>query len=146
MRDWIDLVRAPSSDLVPELMGNVRALGLHFGAAAGTIAGLAALICFAVALRRGGLSEKFSAAVLVALLLSPHTYWQDYSLLAVVAMLAASRAARYVLLAPWPFFYPRQDMLPLIFVSLAWLAMLAAGPSRALKQKRADGLVSIRPE
>ncbi len=42
--------------------------------------------------------DKISASLLAALLISPHTYWQDYSLTAVVAMLGVSPPARVVLL------------------------------------------------
>jgi hypothetical protein len=39
-------------------------------------------------------------------------------------------AAQLLLLAPWQFFYTRVDELPMVFVALGWLAIVAAVPLR----------------
>jgi hypothetical protein len=79
-----------------------------------------------MALRHGSFSDKISASLLAALLISPHTYWQDYSLTAVIAMLGINPAARVVLLFPWPYLYSRKDELPMIFIALSYLIALGA--------------------
>jgi hypothetical protein len=130
VRQWVELVRSPSTDILAVDMGNIRALYLHWGPVAAGFALAITATCFAVILRRGRFSEKCSAAILTALLLSPHTYWQDYSLWAVVSMVPVHRAAMFCLLAPWTLIYGRLDELPLTLVSLAYLAFLAAKPRR----------------
>jgi hypothetical protein len=126
---WLDLVQAPSSDITPELMGNIRALAIHLGPVAGAIALGVTLVCCYFVARHGSLFDQVSAALFAALLLSPHTYWQDYSLAAVVALLGTGPAVRLLLLLPWPYFYSRQDELPMIFISLSCLIFLAAKPA-----------------
>lgn len=122
--EWVDLVQAPSSDITPSYMGNIRAVSMHFGMAFAVIALLLAILCVYLALRHGSFSDKISAAILGALLISPHTYWQDYSLTAVVALLAANPAASLVFLAPWPYLYNRKDELPIILIALAYLTVI----------------------
>ena len=128
IRQWIKLVQDPSSDISPPIMGNIRALGLHFGPIAGGVAVSLVVVCLWLVLRRGKPQDGVTACLFAAILLSPHAYWQDYSLAAIVAMLTAHPAAQFLLLAPWPYFYNRLDELPMIFLSLAWLAAIAAKP------------------
>jgi hypothetical protein len=125
VREWIHLLQGPATDFAPAGMGNLRALALHLGTAAGAIATAMAVIAFGIILRAGSFRDKFSAALIVALLLSPHTYLHDYSLLALVAMLTSYPVARYLLLLPWPFFYLREDMLPWIALLLGYLVFQA---------------------
>jgi hypothetical protein len=125
-RQWVQLVRAPSSDITPSLMGNIRALDIHFGLVFAAIALLLTVVCLSIVLRHGSLADKISAALLAALLISPHTYWQDYSLAAIVAMLGTSPAAQVVLLLPWPYLYNRKDELPMILIALAYVIVLGA--------------------
>jgi hypothetical protein len=122
----IQLVQAPSSDITPSLMGNIRALNIHFGLVFAGIALVLTIVCFGIVLRYGSLSDKISASLLAALLISPHTYWQDYSLTAVIAMFGISPAARVILLFPWPYLYNRKDELPMIFIALIYLIALGA--------------------
>ena len=124
IRQWIDLLRAPSTDTVPLLMGNARALGLYFGAPAAIAAAAVAMACFFVILRRDRFVDQFAAALLVGLLLSPHTYTQDYSLMAIVALASARPFARYLILLPWPYFYPPNNILPFALLALAYLIAL----------------------
>jgi hypothetical protein len=125
LRQWLELVRAPSSDIWPDRMGNLRALGLHFGTASAVIAAVCALVCFAVVLRRGPFPAKFSSAIWTALLFSPHTYWQDYSLAAIPALAASGPAMRLLILLPWPYFYRGADELPAVALAIAWLGAAA---------------------
>jgi hypothetical protein len=126
MRQWLDLLQAPTTDSTPMLMGNVRALGLHFGSSAVVGAAVAALICFLILLKRGRLADQFSAAILVGLLLSPHTYRQDYCLMAIVALSIVHPLARYLILLPWPYFYAPDNIVAFILLALGCLATLAA--------------------
>jgi hypothetical protein len=128
IRQWITLVQDPSSDISPPIMGNIRALGLHFGPIASGVAVGLVVVCLWLVLRRGKAQDGVTACLFAAILLSPHAYWQDYSLAAIVAMLTAHPAAQVLLLTPWPYFYNRLDELPMIFLSLAWLAAIAAKP------------------
>jgi len=129
LRNYIDLVRAPSSDYLPHTMGNLRALWLQLGPTAGVIASILVLACLLVVLRWGSQGDKISAAFLTALLVSPHTYPQDYCLMAVVAMLAGHPVPRWLLLLPWPYlFIGRKDLLIFVFVSLGYLCFLAVRP------------------
>jgi len=125
---WLELLQAPSTDSVPMLMGNTRALGLHFGPWAGMLGAGVAVACFGVILKCNSSVDKLTAAIVVGLLLSPHTYCQDYSLLAVAALASGRPIARYVVLLPWPYFYPRPDIVPFTLVALGYLITLAAEP------------------
>jgi hypothetical protein len=125
VRDWFDLLRAPSTDFEPQAMGNLRALSLHFGFAAAALAALVALTCFGIVLRKASLAEKFSAAILVGLLVSPHTYRYDFSMLAIVSLLATHPAVRYVVLLPWLNLFPVLELLPMIFLTLGCLIAIA---------------------
>jgi glycosyl transferase family 87 len=123
-REWIELV-GPSAHFMPQGMGNVRALGLQLGLPAGIAAGLFVTVCFGLIVRRGTMRERFSAAILASLLLSPYTYKYDLSLMVVAALLAGRPAWRYLLLLPWLIFYPRPDLLPVILLSVAYLGAIA---------------------
>jgi len=124
-RQWVELVQAPSSDITPYVMGNIRALNIHFGPVAAAGAMLVIIVCCYFVARRGSLTDKVSAALLAALLISPHTYLQDYSLASVAVLPGTNRPAQMALLFPWPYFYARKDLLPMIFLSLSYLVFLA---------------------
>jgi hypothetical protein len=101
-------------------MANLRAVRLQLGLAPAVLSGALTLASFGLVLRRGSFADKFSAAILTSLLLSPHTYRYDLSLLAIVAFLANGQALRYILLLRWLIFYPRLDLLPMVFLSLGY--------------------------
>ena len=122
---WLHLVQSPSSDITPASMGNIRALSIHFGPVAAALALLLIVACSYVVACHGSFADKVAAALLAALLVSPHTYWQDYSLTAVIAMLGTSPVAGMVFLLPWPYFYSPKDELPMIFISLSYFACIA---------------------
>jgi Glycosyltransferase family 87 len=129
VREWIALLQASSTDFLPENMFNLRAVGLHFGWTAAAACAVLVLVAFGFVLRRNSFSDQVSAAVIVGMLVSPHTYRYDLSLLAIVALLAESSAARYLVLLPWLNFYPRPDLLPMVFGSLGYLIYLAVKPT-----------------
>jgi hypothetical protein len=101
---------------------------MQFGAVAGGAAAVLAVVCFGIELRKGSFHSKVAAALFAALLLSPHTYWQDYSLAALAALLLRHPAALYLVLLPWPYFYPRRDLIPAALLALGFLVVLAARP------------------
>src|SRR5207249_3715452 len=83
LREWVSMLNAPSTDFAPEHMGNLRALGIRFGFSVAIVAALIALGSFGVVLWRGALADKFASAILLSLLVSPHTYRYDFALLAI---------------------------------------------------------------
>jgi hypothetical protein len=131
VREYLELVRRPSSDFLPETMGNVRALGLQWGTAAGVAAALLVVVCFGIVIRKGSWHARTAAALFTALLLSPHTYCQDYSLAALAALLLGHPTGLYLLLLPWPYFYQRDDMVPWVLLALGFLVTVAARPFAA---------------
>ena len=131
VREYLELVQRPSSDFMPHIMGNARGLGLQLGAAAGAATAILAAACFGITLWKGSFHSRTAAALFTALLLSPHTYWQDYSVAALAALLLRHPAGLYLLLLPWPYFYPRNDMVPLALLALGFLVTLAARPFAA---------------
>ena len=126
LRQWIDLLHAPSTDSVPHLMGNIRAVSLYFGPAAAIACALVTVVSFVIVLKYGGFVDQFLSGLLVALVLSPHTYQQDYSLLAVVGLFAASALTRNLVLFPWPYLYWADNIIPFVVLALAILIGLAA--------------------
>jgi hypothetical protein len=128
VKDWVGLLQESSTDAVPLLMLNLRALGLYCGAPVALLAAAVATISFGAVLKTGPFVEKFAAALLVGLLLSPHTYLQDYSLIAIVALTSPYPVWRYLFLVPWPYFWPASNFVPFIVLALAYLVSLAAKP------------------
>jgi alpha-1,2-mannosyltransferase len=125
-REWVGLLQAPTTDFAPDLMGNLRALGIHWGVFPAAFAGIVTVAAFSTVLvRRTSFAGMFSAALLTGLLLSPHSYMQDYSVLAIVALVSLPRVAMYFVLLPWPFFYGHHDMLPFILLAVVCLVILA---------------------
>jgi hypothetical protein len=123
---WLGLLQASTTDNAPMLMGNVRALGLHYGFIASLVATVTALVCFLTVLKRNSLEDQFMAAILIGLLLSPHTYRQDYALMAVVALRPLHPLARSLILIPWPYFLLTDNMVGFILLAVACLAGLAS--------------------
>jgi hypothetical protein len=125
IRAWIRLVQDPSSDILPDRMGNIRALTLHFGDWVGLAATGFVVVCLCLVLLYGESYNRVAAALFAAILLSPHVYWQDYALTAMTGVATGHFAAQLILLAPWPYFYTPIDELPIVFVSLAWMGVMA---------------------
>lgn len=134
VREWIALLRDPSTNYLPGTMANIRAVVIHFGWPVGAAGVVVVLAAFGFILRRGSFADQVAAALIVAPLLSPHNQRYDLSLLAIVALLAGHAAPRYILLLPWLNFYPRLDLLPMAFGSMVYLVYLAAKPMLAARQ------------
>jgi hypothetical protein len=136
LRKWLVLVQEPSSDIRPDIMGNLRALALHFGPAIGFAAAIVVAVALAAALWKGDLYRRVTCAVLAPILLAPHSYWQDYALAAIPAVMTPGLAWRLLLLAPWQFFYTPLDELPMVAVSLAWLIAVTVPRSAGKRPAR----------
>jgi fatty acid desaturase len=101
------------------------------------------LVSFALVLGKArNLSHEFAMAILAGLLLSPHTYLQDYSLIAIVALAVPYAVIRYVLLIPWPYFWSSRDALPFAIVGLVTVAALAV--SCILKRDPQEGSFAMQ--
>ena len=135
LREYIVLMQDPTTDIAPGLMGNIRAVALHFGTPAGVIAAVAVVLCLGIALWKGTWYGKVTSTSLAPLLLSPHTYWQDYSLIALPIAMTSNPAAQLLLLVPWQFFYPGIDELPMVFICLSWLVIVAVAAATRQAQK-----------
>jgi len=144
VRQWLLLLQAPTTDLFPEWMGNIRALGMHFGAPAAIATAIVTVAAGVSILARGSYSDRLSAIVVLALLLSPHTYSQDYSLTSLVALATGSTFARYAILLPWFFFWPERDLVPVVVTTVACLTWIAA--SKLLNQLIQDTIQHWRTE
>lgn len=128
IRGWIRLLQAPSTDTYPERMGNLRALAIHFASpSVAIVCGVLVVIAFAVILWRESFAKQCSAALLVALLMSPHAFHQDYSTAAIAGFMAFPPAALLLLLLPWQYFDSSSNhtMIPVIVFNMACLVMLA---------------------
>lgn len=126
LHEWLSILRLPSTDYDPALMGNLRAAAIHWGVIPAAFLLILTLAAVAVVFRKGSLEGKLCVSVFAALLLSPHTYLQDYSLAAIPALLGSSRVMRWLILAPWWLLYPRSDQLPMILIALASIVLAAA--------------------
>jgi hypothetical protein len=128
---WLRLLQAPTTDAVPWMMGNVRGLGIHLGSGMELAAAGVTAAAYLWTLRAGSYEQRLAAALLAGLLLSPHTYVQDYSTLAVVALIALHPALEYVWLLPWAYFHPtlgNKSMVPFVLLAVASLVSLPAFP------------------
>jgi len=133
-RDWLDNLSSSNTDSSPLSMPNLRAIGLHLGMPAMIGATIVTLLACGVILYRRSFIESAAAALLMSLLVSPHTYPQDYSLVAVAALATFPVPLRYVVLLPWVFFWPGSNdnsFSAFICMNLFCLLGLAATPSIA---------------
>ncbi|HUQ92720.1 MAG TPA: glycosyltransferase family 87 protein [Bryobacteraceae bacterium] len=126
MEQWLLLLKAPTTDMVPELMGNLRALGIHYGPAAAVAAAIAATAAGCLVFSYGNYAERMSAALILALLVGPHTYVNDYCLLSIAALSTPSRMSRYAFIVPWIFFLPAANaMMAFVFIAIGSLLLMA---------------------
>jgi len=145
IEQWLDLLKAPTTDYSPSTMGNLRAIGMNFGMPLAFGLGALTVASAALVLARGSFFERLSTVLALSLLLSPHTYWQDYSLLAILALSTRSVAIRYLLLLPWCFFTPTIDMWPMtlaIIGSLSWMAANLVWKGRTAMVTERDAMQS----
>lgn len=120
--EWGDLLHAPSTDVEPERMGNLRGLAAQFGFGTEAISGVISLIARTVVMLWGGFRHRCAAPLLGALLLNPRT--DAYALLAVVAYLALPIGIRLAILPPWPLFFSMNNLAPFALTALMTLFTL----------------------
>ena len=125
LSQWIDLLRAPSTDIFPQYMGNLRALYLRLGWLALLLAATLLAGALWTILRRGGFSERMAAALLGSLALNLHTYAPDYSVAALAAALTPFAPLRWLVFVPWPYLDRTTGALSLLLMSLVFLSVLA---------------------
>jgi hypothetical protein len=136
IRAWAGIIREPSSDIAPHVMGNLRAMAIYLGTPAAVAAAVVAAAALAAILWAGSFTDRFCAVLAAALLASPHTYWQDYSVMSLVALLSPM-PVRLAVFVPWPYLYSRLDMLPAIFGVLLWLGWTAGRSVRGRLRREA---------
>jgi Glycosyltransferase family 87 len=128
---WFRLLQAPTTDAVPWMMGNLRALSFHVSPAVVSLTAVAVCSAFAATMWRSPFLPKFCAALLAGLLLSPHTYIQDYSVAAIVALAALPPPLCYALLLPWTYFHPAfgtRNIILFVFLAAVCLLGIACTP------------------
>jgi hypothetical protein len=132
---WLALLAAPSTDMMPEVMANIRALGLNLGLPAALGIGLLVVAGTATVLVRGSYEQRLSVTILATLLFCPHTYSQDFSLASVVALASSNPLIRYGFLIPWAYFLPSGTATPIIvFAAVAVTAIaLQCMPIRQIR-------------
>jgi hypothetical protein len=149
---WFRLLGAPTTDVLPWGMGNIRALTFHFSAVLVSMAVAVTVIALGVTLWRRPLIWKLSATLVAGLLLSPHTYIQDYSVAAIVGLAALHPVLRYALFLPWTYFHPTfgsRDVVPFVVLAIVCLVNLACGgslPSLKSNAKRRNEEARARQE
>ncbi len=125
VKQWFLLLRAPTTDMLPELMGNLRAIAIHCGWTLAAAAAIVTIVAGLFVLRHGQYCDKLSVCILSTLLLGPHIYAQDYSLAAIVARITPHPLVRYGILLPWYYFWRERSFLPVIWLSVACMVVIA---------------------
>ncbi len=108
-------------------MGTIRALGA-FGPYATLAATLISVPAGIVVFLHGRYHERLSAAILLALLISPHNLCGDCVLTAIIAFSHTNRFIRYAILLPWAYFAP--VMWPMIVAGILFLVLMAVDAVR----------------
>jgi alpha-1,2-mannosyltransferase len=139
IRQWLVLLGAPTTDIYASTMGNLRALGMHFGLPMAVSVGIVAAVAGLAIIRYGSYLDRLAVLPLLALLFSPHTYWQDFSLASIFALISPDPITRYAILLPWAFFWPTFDIWPM---TLALCACLAARGYRLWDLQRRESFAS----
>jgi hypothetical protein len=129
VQQWIAVLKAPTTDVNTEYMGNVREIAATAGLTAGVAFAGLALTSFGVCSRRS-LSAGLAAALFVGPMLVPHSYLQDYSPTAVSALMVPSPVLSYLVLIPWQYFWPgKASGMPYAICGIGFLFFLAFSPS-----------------
>ena len=128
VQQWIAVLKAPTTDVNTEYMGNVREIAAKAGLAAAVAFGGLALTSFAVCCRRS-LSSALAAGLFLGPMLVPHSYLQDYSPAAVSALIVPGPALSYLVLIPWQYFWPgKASGMPFAICGIGFLSLLAFWP------------------
>jgi hypothetical protein len=126
---FIALLQAPTTDIKPELMGNIRGIFIHFGPVVAIALSVIAAASFAVCVWMRPLKVALAAAIFAGPLFSPHAYLHDYSLAAISALSPYAPAA-YGVLIPWQMFWPEKTIsaIPFALTGVAFMFVLAFWP------------------
>jgi hypothetical protein len=125
VRQFIDLLQAPTTDYYPSYMGNIRAVSMNFGPEFAWFVGIFAVGTAILVFYREGYYERLTVCLMLPLLLGPHVYWCDYCLLAIVALITRNRMARWMILIPWPYFPLSNATWPMVLCGTAVLILMA---------------------
>jgi hypothetical protein len=125
IRQWLALLAAPSTDMMPEVMANIRALGINLGLPAALAAGFIVLTGAVTVLLRGSYEQRLSVTILATLLFCPHTYSQDFSLAAIVALACSHPLIRYGFLIPWCYFTRIGTATPIVLFTVVAVTAIA---------------------
>ena len=142
---WLEVLKAPTTDIMPEQMGNIRGLSYRIGTVPSlAIAGVAA-VAFVVCAWKRSTQVALAAALFVGPLLVPHSYLQDYSPGAIAALLSPYPANSFVVLIPWELFWPEKTIsgIPFALTGLVFLCVLAFWPfieAKSLKVRKSRGI------
>lgn len=99
---WLGLLGATTTDVRPEDMAALRAIGIHTHVGVAILLAIGVMAVLFLTCRSGDMERALPVAMVASLLLSSHAYAQDASTFAVVAGFAAGPLLRGWLLIPWP--------------------------------------------
>jgi hypothetical protein len=129
VQQWIAVLKAPTTDVSAEYMGNAREIAEKAGLAASVAFAGIALACFGACSRRS-LSTALAAALFVSPMLVPHSYLQDYSPTAVSALIVPTPVLTYLVLVPWQYVWPGEATgMPYAICGIVFLFLLACWPA-----------------
>ena len=127
VEQWMAVLKAPTTDINSQDMGNIREVAARFGLLAAISFAAITLAAFVGCLRRS-LPVALAAALLVGPMLVPHSYLQDYSPAAVSALIAPGPMS-YAVLIPWQLFVPgRASGIPYAITGTAFMLVMAVWP------------------
>ncbi len=127
VEQWIAVLKAPTTDVTSQDMGNIREITSMFGLPAGISFAVITLAAFVGCLCRS-LPVALAAALFVGPMLVPHSFLQDYSPAAVSALIAPSPMS-YAVLIPWQLFVPgRASGISYAITGTAFMLVMAFWP------------------
>jgi hypothetical protein len=127
VEQWMAVLKAPTTDINSQDMGNIREVAARFGLPAAVPFAAITLGAFVGCLRRS-LPVALAAALFVGPMLVPHSYLGDYSPAAVSALIAPGPMS-YAVLIPWHLFLPgRASGIPYAITGAAFMLVMAAWP------------------
>jgi hypothetical protein len=124
--EFLAVLQSWRTDTFVHGMGNARALATVMpGAAAfGLIA--ASVLAFAFCLWKRSFKQCLMAALFVGPMLAPHSFLQDFSPVAISALLAPPLLA-YLPLTPWPQLWPFSSGVPFALAGCVFVFAMASG-------------------
>jgi hypothetical protein len=127
VEQWIAVLKAPTTDVTSQGMGNVREVAARFGLLAAISFTAITLAALLGCLYRS-LPIAMAAALFVGPMLVPHSFLQDYSPAAVSALIAPCPMS-YAVLIPWQLFVPGPTSgIPYAITGTAFMLAMAFWP------------------